>query len=327
MANSILEVACRRLPDGVEPERSKSNDRAIFAHAEPPPVNAPLLPPSFGGSLKRLAPVVGVFDSGVGGLSVLPALQHALPGAELLYVADSGHAPYGERDDAWLRERCAKVAEFLRSQGADLMVMACNTATAAAADELRALHPQWPIVGIEPGVKPAAAASTAKRVGVLATESTLRSRRYQRLLAEHGQEVEVVARACTGLAMAIERGDEHLIRQLVEAHTLPLREAQVDVVVLGCTHYPFAATQIRAAMGAEVRLIDTAEAVARRAASLVVRLYPSGDFAQPAGHPPSPPLNTAVGGGARFWTSGDPRWLESFAARWLGWAISAQRLS
>lgn len=272
-------------------------------------MNAPL-PPQ-----RRLA--VGVFDSGVGGLSVLPALHRALPQAHLTVVADSGHAPYGERDESWIRARCLQMAAFLREQGADLMVLACNSATAAAAPALRALHPGWPIVGIEPGIKPAVQQSRSGRVGVMATAATLRSERFARLLADHGQDAEVVTQACTGLAMAIEQGHEARIRDLVEIHTEGFRRAKVDTLVLGCTHYPFARQWIETVVGPDVRIIDTAEAVARQAASLVQHLVPACEgMAAPWDDVPS----------MEFWTSGDPAALQAFAKRWLGWSIRPRAL-
>lgn len=271
-------------------------------HDPVPPQTNGLKGTQAGGSV-----MVGVFDSGVGGLSVLPALRQWLPEARLLYVADSGHAPYGERDDAWLQARCLQIAEFLRRRGAQLLVMACNTATAAAAPALRQRHPDWPIVGMEPGIKPAIARSKNGRVGVMATTATLRSERYARLLALHGTGAHVQAQACTGLALAIERGDKHEIESLVAHHTRPLMDAGVDTVVLGCTHYAFARPWIAAAMGTDVAIIDTADAVARRTADLAGGL-------EHRGH---------ADADEQSWTSGDPSQLQDFAQRWLGWTFKA----
>jgi glutamate racemase len=261
--------------------------------------------------------VIGVFDSGVGGLSVLRALRSTLSNAALIYVADSGHAPYGERSDQWLQARCATLADFLRARGADMMVVACNTATAAAVPLLRASHPTWPIVGIEPGIKPAVLNSSSRRVGVMATTATLRSQRFAKLLADHGSGAMVIAQACTGLAMAIEQGDEAAIGALVDQHTQRLREAQVDTVVLGCTHYAFAHRWISQTMGPNVAIIDTAHAVARRASSLLVATAPSPQSDHQLISPPTR---------AEFWTSSEPAALEHFAERWLGWEIKASRL-
>ena len=266
--------------------------------------------------------VVGVFDSGVGGLSVLPALRRSLPTARLVYVADSGHAPYGEREDAWLLDRCHGIARFLKARGAQVMVMACNTATAAAAHPLRTLYPDWPIVGIEPGIRPAVQHSARHRVGVMATSATLRSARFERLLAAYGQDAVVVAQACTGLAMAIERGDEPQIESLVMQHTQVMREAGVDTVVMGCTHYPFARPWIERAMGPGVTLVDTADAVARRAAELALPMA-AMQQTKPATQAADQPMEPTP---CEFWTSGDPAALQAFARRWLGWAITAESL-
>lgn len=290
-----------------------------------PQSTEPKAPPNEGSAAESAParPVIGVFDSGVGGLSVLPALRAAVSEAVLIYVADSGYAPYGERGDEWLQARCATLANFLRSRGADMMVVACNTATAAAAPLLRASHPTWPIVGIEPGIKPAVLNSARRRVGVMATTATLRSQRYAKLLAEHGSGAMVVAQACTGLALAIEQGDEATIGALVDQHTQPLRKAQVDAVVLGCTHYPFARAWIERAMGPDVAIVDTAQAVARRVASLLLDEGSSRTL-RLAKTPTAP---GSASGQDEFWTSGDPVALESFAQRWLGSTISARRLT
>lgn len=256
---------------------------------------------------------IGVFDSGVGGLSVLPALRAALPGARLLYVADSGHAPYGERGEAFIVERALHIAAFLLSQGAQMLVVACNTATAAAVEALRQAHPETPMVGIEPGVKPAVALTRNGHVGVMATSGTLASRKFQRLLAAQPTHAAVHLQPCPGLALAIERGDLHSaeLRAVVERHCAPLREAGCDVVVLGCTHYPFAAPLIREELPG-VALVDTAEAVARHTATLAARLPPAT--------PDLPPL--------QLWSSGDPAQLGAFARRWLGrdWDVAAAAL-
>lgn len=214
---------------------------------------------------------VGVFDSGVGGLSVLRALHRAMPSVRLVYVADSGYAPYGERDAAYVIERSELITSFLVGQGAALVVIACNTATAAAARHLRERHPGVPFVGVEPGVKPALAMSRHKRIGVLATTGTLRSEKFQRLIAPYREHAQLHLQPCPGLAQAIEAGDTaaHDVRALAQRYCEPLRQADVDTVVLGCTHYPFAMEALRAALGPEVILVDTAEPVARHARRLL----------------------------------------------------------
>jgi glutamate racemase len=236
---------------------------------------------------------VGVFDSGLGGLSVLRVLCGTLPGVRWLYVADSGHAPYGERSEAHVLDRSDRITRFLRDRGARTVVLACNTATAVAIDALRARHRDLSFVGMEPGLKPALQHSARARVGVMATEATLRSPRFAALLARWRGQAEVVCVPCAGLAHAIESGDTDApaVRALVARYTAPLRAQAVDTVVLGCTHYPWVAPLIQDALGPEVRLIDTAQAVAAQTARVLsdakafigepsrlhVQAYTSGD--------------------------------------------------
>jgi glutamate racemase len=247
-------------------------------------------------------PLIGVFDSGVGGLSVLKALHQQLPGTDLLYVADSAHAPYGERSDEFITERTHRVASHLLSQGASLLVLACNTATAVAAASLRERWPDLPIVAVEPGIKPAVAISRNGRIGVMATPVTLRSDKFKRLAQAHGTGAEVHLQPCPGLAGQIEQGDASApaLLALIEKFTAPLRQAGVDTVVLGCTHYPFVASQIQAALGPAVSLIDTADAVARQVERRL------GEAA-----------SGMAEGRVRLQTTGDAERLAQIAQRWL----------
>jgi len=252
---------------------------------------------------------IGIFDSGVGGLSVLRALQARLPGAALHYVADSAHAPYGERDDAHILARSMRVVQHLVDRGAQAIVVACNTATAVAVNPLREAFRALPIVGVEPGLKPARAASRNGRIGVMATAATLRSTRFRALLAAHVDGVFMHLQACHGLAAAIEAGDLDAapLRELVERHAAPLRAAGVDTVVLGCTHYPFVRHWIEAAIGPGVQIVDTAEAIARRCADVCAGL---ANFEASSDH-------AAI----VLETTGDADHLRSFAARWLPFDI------
>lgn len=251
-------------------------------------------------------PTIGVFDSGLGGLSVLRAIHRHCPGHPLLYVADSGHAPYGERGDAYVSARSDAIADFLIAQGSELLVVACNTATAAAIAPLRARMPDRAIVGVEPGLKPAAQLSRNGKVGVMATSGTLQSEKFLLLAQAHAAHVELVLQACPGLAHAIEGGDAESSEVLdqVRRHTAPLVAAEVDTVVLGCTHYPFVAHHIQAAMGPHVQLVDTSDAVALRVAGLCA---PGSARGSDAATPP-----------ARLWTTGNAATLQGFAQRWLG---------
>ena len=207
-----------------------------------------------------------MFDSGVGGLSVLDALRRRLPNVSLRYVGDAAFAPYGERRDEEIVARCECVVDHLASQGASTIVIACNTATVAAIDILRARWPQLDFVGVEPGVKPAALRSKARRIAVMSTPATARSARLRHLIETYAAGVHVHVQACPGLASAIENGvhDGPELDAVLVPLCAQMRRAEVDTVVLGCTHYAFVANAIQRAMGDEVTLIDTAPAVADR---------------------------------------------------------------
>jgi glutamate racemase len=218
------------------------------------------------------ANAIGVFDSGVGGLSVLRHVRAQLPSVPLLYVADSGHVPYGDKSQDYIRERSLTLTEFLLRQGAAAVVIACNTATAAAADMLRE-RVTAPIIAMEPAVKPAVCATRTGVVGVLATVGTLESARFAALLEQYAGNVEIVTQACAGLVEKVEAGelDSAATRELVARYTRPLIERGADTIVLGCTHFPFLKPVIAAAVGPNVQIIDTGEAVARQ----VVRRLPA----------------------------------------------------
>lgn len=214
---------------------------------------------------------IGMFDSGIGGLSVLAALRARLPGALLHYIADAAHAPYGERSDEFITDRSLYLAHRLHAEGAQAIVVACNTATAVAVDALRATLPV-PVVGVEPGLKPALAATRNGRVAVMATAATVRSPRMQALVARlagrAGGKVHVHLQACDGLAAAIEDGDAQGLRAVVAHHCAQVLASGADTVALGCTHYVFAREEIQAALGPGVTLVDTTDAVARRVAEV-----------------------------------------------------------
>jgi glutamate racemase len=245
--------------------------------------------------------LVGVFDSGVGGLSVLKALHAHLPAHDLLYVADSAHAPYGERSDGYIDQRTHRIASHLLAEGAGMLVIACNTATAVSVAGLRERWPGLPIVAVEPGIKPAIAASRSKRIGVMATPTTLRSEKFKRLVAQHGQGAEIVLQPCPGLAGQIEKGNpqDPALLALIDQFTQPLKAAGVDTVVLGCTHYPFVIEPIQDALGPGVVLVDTAQAVARQAARLL------------------PDVDSARSRRVMLQTTGDAGRLSAIASRWL----------
>jgi glutamate racemase len=214
----------------------------------------------------RSALPVGVFDSGVGGLSVLREIRGLLPAEDLIYVADSGHVPYGNKSPEYIIERSRALAGFLFRRRCKALVIACNTATAGAAASLRSDFPDVPIIGMEPAVKPAAAATRNGIVGILATVGMLRSARFAALLDKFGRGIRVVTQPAPGLVEQVEAGklDTVETRELVDVFVRPLREAGSDAIVLGCTHYPFLKPLIAAAAGNDVTLIDTGPAVARQ---------------------------------------------------------------
>ncbi len=214
--------------------------------------------------MKALNPI-GVFDSGVGGLSVLHEIRRTLPSEDLLYVADSAHAPYGDKSQQFIETRSIAITEFLVSQNAKAIVVACNTATGAAITTLRARF-SVPIIAMEPAVKPATASTKTGVIGVLATSRTLASDNFVQLFARYGADVEIVGQACPGLVEQVEAGDlsGDKTRALLEQYLLPLLERGADTIVLGCTHYPFLAPLIWEIAGSGVAVIDSAAAVARQ---------------------------------------------------------------
>lgn len=216
-------------------------------------------------------PAIAVFDSGLGGLTVLRALRGRLPNEDYFYFADTRFLPYGDKPETFLRERGVLIAEALVRRGAKALVIACNTATAAAAEAIRAAT-HLPIVALEPGVKPAAKLTRSGVVGVLATTRTLQSERFQRLVGNHANHLRVISQACPGLAEAIEtQGPESSqVASLLDRFVEPLNAAGTDVVVLGCTHYPWVAKAIAARMPCGTHLLDTGEAVARQLERLLV---------------------------------------------------------
>jgi glutamate racemase len=208
---------------------------------------------------------VGIFDSGLGGLSVLRAVRARLPAERLVYVADSRYAPYGLRDDDFIADRTLAIGEWLVAQGAKALVVACNTATAQSIEYARARLP-IPLVGVEPGIKPAALQSKSRVVGVLATAVTLRSARFQALLERHAADLRVICQPGHGLVEAVERcdiGSPELLARL-RGYLEPMLDAGADTLVLGCTHYPFLDTAIREIVGERMALIDTSIAIARQ---------------------------------------------------------------
>lgn len=229
---------------------------------------------------------IGVFDSGVGGLSVLRHIRAQLPNEDLIYFADSGHAPYGEKTEQYVVDRSLAIAAFLLERGAKALVVACNTATVAAIKAVRARYPDLPVVGVEPGLKPAAAATRNGKVGVLATARTLKGEKFLQLREQisAASKAEFLLQPAVGLVDQIELGDLQtpVIDSMLEKYVAPLLEQGADTLVLGCTHYPFVQTGIERVLRdhgrQDVILIDTGDAVARQ----LVRLLDAAKLLRPA---------------------------------------------
>ena len=213
---------------------------------------------------------IGVFDSGLGGLSVLDAMRARLPSESMIYIADSGHAPYGEKTDAFIRQRSKAIADWFVARGAKMLVVACNTATTHAIRHLRDTL-SIPIVGVEPGIKPAALATTSGIVGVLVTAATLRSERLKTLIAEHDTRCRFVCQAGHGLVEQIENGHLNgaVIDDLLIRYLTPMAQAGADTVILGSTHFALLVPAIRRLFGNRFTLIETGTAVARRVEALM----------------------------------------------------------
>jgi glutamate racemase len=257
---------------------------------------------------------IGAFDSGVGGLSVLRALRAQLPGEDIIYFADQAHVPYGPRGLAEVRGFSEGIARFLMGQGAKLIVIPCHTASAAALRSLREQYPDFPFVGMEPAVKPAAEHTASGVVGVLATPTTFEGELYASVVERFAQGVTILQDACPGLVAEIEAGRANggEARRILERALKPMLARGMDTVVLGCTHYPFAFEAIREIVGPSVRLVDPASAVARRVASL---LDERGLAA------------SRVRGTTRYLTSGDPAALQARVGELLGDDVAVEGAS
>jgi len=209
--------------------------------------------------------LIGVFDSGIGGLSILDEALDQLPEHDYIYLADSANAPYGEKSSEWIAARSLALCQYLAEEGCDAIVVACNTATAQAIAQIRSTI-KLPIIGVEPGIKPAAMRSQNGIVGVLATEATLKSDKFNALLATLPSDCRFIKQAGAGLVPLIEAGnaDSAETLDLLAKHLEPIQEAGADTIVLGCTHYPFLRKVIRKLLGDSITLIDTSDAVIKQ---------------------------------------------------------------
>ena len=237
---------------------------------------------------------IGIFDSGVGGISVLRAIREQMPEESLIYFGDQGHIPYGSRPMEQIRDFSETITNFLLAQNAKIIVVACNTASAAALKYLRERFPTVQFVGMEPAVKPAAEYTQTGKVGVLATPATFQGALYASVVERFANGVRLFQDTCPGLVQQIEQGNLNgeETRQILEGALLPMLEKNIDTVVLGCTHYPFVIPLIQQIVGDQVRVIDPAPAIAKQTRRLLevsgIRNY------------------AASGGDVKFHTSGDP---------------------
>jgi glutamate racemase len=255
--------------------------------------------------LMRSRPI-GIFDSGVGGLSVLRAIRQSLPFEDILYLGDQAHVPYGPRSQSEIRQFSEAISRFLLAQGAKLIVVACNTASAAALRYLRQVFPEMPFVGMEPAVKPAAETTHTGKVGVLATPTTFAGALYASVVERFAGGVEIFQDTCPGLVGQIEVGylDTPETRHILEKALQPMLRAGIDTVVMGCTHYPFVIPLIQEITGPEVRIIDPAPAIARQTQRLL------SVFGMLSKGPAS--------GSMRFFTSGNPEKMARLLPQLLG---------
>lgn len=266
---------------------------------------------------KRAAPI-GIFDSGVGGLSVLCEVRRLLPDEAIIFFADQAHVPYGPRSLEQVRSFSEEITRYLLDRGVKLIVVACNTASAAALHYLRERFPQTPFVGMEPAVKPAAEYTQSGVVGVLATPATFQGELYASVIERFAQGVTVLQDTCPGLVEQIEKGevDSAETRAILETALSPMIARGVDRVVMGCTHYPFVIPLIEAIVGPDVGVIDPAPAVARQ----VARILDSHGLRA------APRAETGRGTVACL-TSGDPARLSRLLPRLIGESCPVEGLS
>ena len=249
---------------------------------------------------------IGVFDSGVGGLSVLRAMRAQMPAENMIYLGDQEHVPYGPRPMQEIQKFSEGITRFLLQKNSKLIVVACNTASAAALTTLRGQFSDVSFVGMEPAVKPAAETTKTGKVGVLATPATFQGELYASVVERFGAGVELFQHTCPGLVSQIEKGelDSITTRLILEEALYPMLEKNIDTVVLGCTHYPFVIPLIERIVGENVRVIDPAPSVARQAK----RLLEAGNMIN----------QTGKDAGVRFFTSGDAASMKSLLPLWLG---------
>jgi len=289
--------------------------------------------------LSNIHSPIGVFDSGVGGLSVLRQLLRHLPQEDMVYLADSAWAPYGERSPEQIAARSLQIASYLQRQHhIKALVVACNTATSHAVQQLREQHLPLPLIGIEPAIKPAVALSQTGHIGIMATRATVQGAKFARLVQDWGGESHIHVQACDGLALAIENAlddqanpDGQTVQSLCQRYWTALQAAAsqaavgaandaasgaIDILVLGCTHYPFAADVLQALAGDAVQLIEPGEPVARH----TQRLLQQHGLLRPMSGSPNPPAT----GHLTLLATSNPQRLQRAAQQWLNVSVEVQ---
>jgi glutamate racemase len=265
-------------------------------------------------TLNNVSGPIGIFDSGIGGLSVLCAVREILPGESLVYLADQAHVPYGPRSLEQVRAFSEGITRYLLAQDAKLIVVACNTASAAALHHLRQVFPQVPFVGMEPAVKPAAEHTQSGVVGVLATPATFQGELFASVVERFANGVTVLQDTCPGLVMEVDAGnlDTPQVCAILERALKPMLAQGIDTVVLGCTHFPYVIPIIKTIVGPGVRVIDPAPAIARQ----VERLLETHGLR-------SPEKKTNL---VRYLTTGDPKKMESLLPGLIGGTAGVHKL-
>jgi glutamate racemase len=262
---------------------------------------------------RQLAPI-GIFDSGAGGLTILTALRQELPSENYVYLGDTAYCPYGVRNEAEIRDLTLRACGLLVEQGVKLIVVACNTASQAALGALRSAYPQVSFVGVVPAVKPAARATRHGRIGIAATNRAVQAAYLQRLIEEFAADIQVHAIGCPELVTLVERGelDGPEVTRTLQVALSPLLEKQVDVIVLGCTHFPALRPAIERIVGDQIQVIDSGAAIARRTHSVL----DSEGLLRPL---------QADGGQLEVWSSGDASAFSRVASKILGYPVTVQQ--
>lgn len=257
-------------------------------------------------SKKKRSPI-GLFDSGVGGLSVFQEVKKLLPDREYIFLADQAHVPYGRKTQKELQDLSARIVKFLLYRDIGILIVACNTATCYALDYLRQMF-KIPIIGVVPALKPAAKITKNNKIAVMSTPATAKSTYLKNLTKKFAQGKEILLLGCKGLEDAVETLDRKTIKTLLDKYTEEVCDFGADTVVLGCTHYPFLKTQIKMRIGSKIRILDSGRAIAKRTKQILKRTED----------------NTKGRANETFYTTGNPREFSQVASQLLKYKIQAE---